>query len=358
MVDKSVNTACDSVGDNDYWRVGMNGIARSNRTANRRVGRRAAGFAIGLAAWFVVSGAAALVAQEAKLVGFRLLNPKNIVSGGDPVIVVLLFDRNAAAAPLIKSSNLDVIPVAARPVFNDAKKMAVVKLPTKPVPVPKTTTLTATWRGVKKTLLVTVLPSLRAPRLRQPASGVYWNPLQAGPNFSWDGGSGATEFRWCLQRFDDSGPCRNQHPSALMIKSSGAGYRLRHFLPHHYGFKWKWYVKACAKGNCVTSETSRILYVQLPPAKLAAPANHARSVGRRPVFTWQPVDGATGYVLHVQQGKQTEQTFTVRGTSLRYQPSRAFAAAVRLRWWVAACGPTVGCTKQSSPGRVWDLQMR
>jgi hypothetical protein len=332
--------------------------ARSNRTARAQVRRRGVGFVTALAAWLVVAGAAASAAQEAKLVGFRLLNAKNIVSGGDPVIVVLVFDRNAAAAPLIKSSNLDVVPVAARPVFNESKKMAVVKLPTKAVPVAKATSLTATWRGVKKTLLVTVLPALRAPRLRQPAPGIYCNPLRAGPNFSWGGGSGATEFRWCLQRFDDAGPCRNRHPTALMIKPSGAGYRLRRFMPHHYGIKWKWYVVACAKGNCVNSETSRILYVQLPPAKLVAPANHARSVSRQPAFIWRPVDGATGYVLHVQQGKQPEQTFTVRGNALRYQPSRAFAAASRLRWWVAACGRAVGCTKQSSPDRLWDFQLR
>jgi len=262
--------------------------ARSNRTARARKRRRGVGFVAALAAWFVVAGAAALAAQEAKLVG----------------------------------------------------------------------NLTATWRGVEKALLVTVLPALRAPRLRQPASGVYWNPLLAGPNFSWSGASGATEFKWCLQRFDDAGPCRNQHPMALMIKPSGDGYRLRRFLPHHYGIKWKWYVVACAKGNCVNSETSRVLYVQLPPAKLVAPANHARSVGRRPVFSWYKVDGATGYVLHVQQGKQPEQTFTVHSNALRYQPSQAFAAAGRLRWWVAACGRAVGCTKQSSPDRLWDLQLR
>jgi hypothetical protein len=89
------------------------------------------------------------------------------------------------------------------------------------------------------------------------------------------------------------------------------------------------------------SRVSWFRSAMLPPA-LAAPAAGADTLTRRPEFSWDPVDGATGYTLQVaRNGLFTLPvgTFAVATPVTRFVPPVDLPANSTLHWRVRATGP-------------------
>jgi hypothetical protein len=168
---------------------------------------------------------------------------------------------------------------------------------------------------------------------KPPAAFVKAGPGNNGTNqppnltISWGAGSGAGRYEYCYDITNDTACAGAWVDNGTNTSASLAGLS--------YNASYYWQVRAINAGGTTYANAGAWWSFKTRPATpaLVTPANGENALTQKPAFTWNPVAGASSYILQIAKND----TFTlllvnVAISSSSYTPAVSLAPGVSLYW--------------------------